>query len=68
MDLILRNARPLGATSTQVDIGIDKGRIVAMEPNLSAEGQALDLEGRIVIPGLIETHTCFSAFISATST
>lgn len=56
MDLILRNARPLGATSTQVDIGIDKGRIVAMEPNLAAEGQTLDLEGRIVIPGLIETH------------
>jgi cytosine/creatinine deaminase len=56
MDLILRNARPLGAQTALVDIGIDRGRIVAMEPVLAAEGHELDLAGRLVTPGLVETH------------
>jgi cytosine/creatinine deaminase len=56
MDLVLRNARPLGATGTPVDIGIDKGRIVAIEPQLPVQGPSLDVGGRIAIPGLIETH------------
>jgi cytosine/creatinine deaminase len=56
MDLILRNARPLGAESTPVDIGIDKGRIVVMKPSLAAEGQQIDLAGLLVTPGLVETH------------
>ncbi len=56
MELILRNARPLGAEMAVVDIGIDSGRIVAMESGLAAQGQELDLAGRLVTPGLVETH------------
>jgi len=56
MDLILRNARVVGNESITTDIGIDKGRIVAMEARLSAEGEELDLGGRLASPGFIETH------------
>ena len=56
MDLILRNARPVGAESNLTDIGIDKGKIVAVQPNLAAEGESIDLAGRLVSPGFIETH------------
>ena len=56
MDLILRNARPLGAEATPVDIGIDQGRIAVVQPNLAADGPTLDLGGRLVTPGLIESH------------
>ncbi len=56
MDLILRNARALGGAATNVDIGIDKGRIVAIEPKLAADGETVDLGGRLVVPGMIETH------------
>jgi len=56
MDLILRNARvPEGYDST-VDIGIEGGRIAAIEPRLAAEAEVLDLAGRLVSPGFIETH------------
>jgi cytosine/creatinine deaminase len=56
MDLILRNARVLGSSGTTTDIGIDNGRIVVMESGLVADGTVLDLEGRLVTPGFIETH------------
>ncbi len=56
MDLILRNARVLGSEGTATDIGIDKGRIAAIQPDLAATGETLDLGGRLVAPGLIETH------------
>jgi cytosine deaminase len=57
MDLILRNARVIGVNGDDpVDIGIDDGRIAAIEPNLAAEGEAFDAAGRLVGPGFIETH------------
>jgi cytosine deaminase len=57
MDLILRSARIAGRPGdAPVDIGIDKGRIAAIEPRLAPEGRELDLGGRLVSPGLIETH------------
>ena len=56
MDLILRNARVLGKEEFVLDVGISDGRIAAIEPNLQAEGQVLDLAGRLASPGLIETH------------
>jgi len=57
MDLILRNARVVGVNDDNpVDIGIDDGKIVAIEPNLAAEGEAFDAAGRLVGPGFIETH------------
>jgi cytosine deaminase len=56
MDLILRNARLIGAEQEMTDIGIVGGRIADIRPNLAAEGETMDLGGRLVSSGLIETH------------
>src|SRR5215472_5243883 len=56
MDLILRNARCLGAEQELTDIGIERGKIAAVAPRLAAEGEAIDLGGRLVSPGFVETH------------
>jgi imidazolonepropionase-like amidohydrolase len=55
VDLILRNSRIEGATDPR-DIGIDKGRIVAIEPSLAADGEQIDLAGRLVT----HLHPCGS--------
>lgn len=58
MDLIIRNARlaERPSDSPTVDIGIENGRIAAIEPRLAADGAAFDAAGRLACPGLIETH------------
>ena len=57
MDLILRNALIAGEESKPpVDIGIEGGRIAAIERGLAAEGEEIDVGGRLVSPGFIETH------------
>lgn len=56
MDLILRNTRLPDDAEHAVDIGIDGGRIAAIEANLAAEGETIDVQGRLVAPGFIETH------------
>lgn len=57
MDLIVRRAQLTDRPSGQhLDIGIDGGRIVAIEPNLAAEGATYDAAGRLVCGGLVETH------------
>ncbi len=55
-DVLIQNARII-STDTLVDISITKGYIVAIEPQLHAEAtQVLNVEGRIVLPGLVEGH------------
>ena len=56
MDLVLRRARLAHDPSRTVDVGIRGGRIAAVEPSLSAEGETIDLAGRLVVPGFVETH------------
>jgi cytosine deaminase len=57
MDLIVGRAQLTDRPSGQhLDIGIDGGRIVAIEPNLAAEGATYDAAGRLVCGGLVETH------------
>jgi cytosine deaminase len=56
MDLILRNARRIGAEHELTDIGIAGGHVAAIEPGLAAEGETIDLGGRLVSPGFVETH------------
>ncbi len=58
LDLILSNARIAGAAenSPTVDIGLEGSKIAAIEPHLEADGERLDVEGRLVSSGLIETH------------
>ncbi|MGA7761621.1 MAG: amidohydrolase family protein [Candidatus Binataceae bacterium] len=54
MDLILKNARV--DDRERCDIGITAGRIAAIAPRLEAEGETIDLGGRLVSAGFIETH------------
>ena len=57
MDTILRNARiEDGPEGPLLDIGIEVGRIAVIGPDLNAEGEEINLEGRLVTPGFIETH------------
>jgi cytosine deaminase len=56
MDLILRNARLVGAEAGLVDIGIEGGKIAVISPALAAEGETIDIGGRLVSSGFIETH------------
>jgi hypothetical protein len=50
LDLILRHARlaSVGLEQPAVDIGVQHGRIVAIEPHLTAEGPAYDAGGKLV--------------------
>jgi cytosine deaminase len=56
MDLILRNARLPGEPGRLVDIGVAAGKIAAIEAALSADAETLDVGGRLVGPGFVETH------------
>jgi cytosine deaminase len=57
MDLIVRNVRLATTPSSEpVDIGVSDGRIVAINRDLTAEGEIYDADGRIACAGLIESH------------
>ena len=56
MDLIIRNVRLADRPDQTVDIGIARGRIAAIGPALSADGQSYDAQGRLACAGLIESH------------
>jgi cytosine deaminase len=57
-DLILRNARIAGTApdTPLMDIGIQGTTIAAIEPDLKGEGEVRDVAGKLLSPGLIETH------------
>ncbi len=57
-DLILRNARISGTApeTPLMDIAIQGETIAAVEPHIEAEGKEWGVSGRLVSPGLIETH------------
>ncbi|NED63946.1 amidohydrolase family protein, partial [Streptomyces sp. SID10244] len=56
MDLILRAARMVD-DAPLVDIAVEGGRIVEISPRCgSAAREEIDCAGRVVIPGLIESH------------
>ncbi len=57
MDLILRHAHIAGRESDgPLDIGIQAGRIAVIAPALAADGPQIELGGRLVGPGFVETH------------
>ena len=56
LDFVLRRARIAGADAPLVDIGVAGGRIAAIEPGIESETDAFDVDGRLVSPGLVETH------------
>ena len=55
-DLIFKGARIGGRDDAMVDIGVHDGRIIAIEPMLDGDAPVERLDGRLVLPGLIETH------------
>lgn len=56
MDLVLRNLRLANDERASVDIGIDNGLIAAIEQNLAATADEIDMAGRLAIPGFVESH------------
>jgi len=56
MDLIIKNARPVTAADTPVDIALAAGKIAAIGPNLIGGAATYDAGGRLVCAGLVETH------------
>ena len=56
LDLILRNACIAGRKAETLDIGIAAGRIAALAPHLESEAPSEQLDGRLVVPGLVESH------------
>src|SRR5262245_63929090 len=57
VDLVIRNARLFDrASDGPFDIGVQQGRIVAIERGISADAEVYDACGHLACPGLIETH------------
>lgn len=56
MDLVLKNVALLDDGDRISDIGISGGNIVAVENELSADAETIDLEGRLAVPGFVESH------------
>jgi len=57
MNLVVRNARLASAPeAAPVDIGVENGRIVAVQPGLATEAPSYDAEGRLTCAGMVETH------------
>ncbi len=56
LDLVLRRARIAGQSGAVLDIGVRSGRIAAIEPHIATEAPEKDVDGRLVVPGLVETH------------
>lgn len=64
--ILLRNARLIG-TQTLSDLLIDRGRISALTPAgfaPKATAKAIDLEGRVVMPGLWDEHVHFTQWVT----
>jgi len=54
-DLIFRRA-VTPASAHPVDIGISEGRIAAIAPRLASEAREINLDGKLVLPGFVDTH------------
>jgi dihydroorotase len=60
-DMILKGGRvidPLAGIDGRYDVAINDGKIIAVEPDLPGERarQLLDVSGKLVLPGMIDTH------------
>ena len=56
LDLILRQARIVGYGDALLDIGVKDGRIAAIELHIAIDAAQEQLDGRLVIPGFVDTH------------
>ncbi|MCL4494894.1 MAG: dihydropyrimidinase [Firmicutes bacterium] len=65
MDLTLRNGLIITATDTfRADIGIEGDRIVEIAANLPPGRTDFDLGGKWIVPGFIDVHTHFDAYLA----
>jgi len=56
LDLLIRDAQLRGLPHL-ADIGISDGRIVALQPGLTAEAtEVIEAGGRLVVPGFVDSH------------
>ncbi len=56
LDLLIRDAQLRGLPHL-ADIGISDGRIVALQPGLTAEAtDVIEAGGRLVVPGFVDSH------------
>jgi cytosine deaminase len=55
-DLVLRGARLAGREAEPVDIGLRGGRFAAIAPALVCDAPEEKLDGRLVVPGFVDTH------------
>ncbi|WP_323794846.1 amidohydrolase family protein [Nisaea sp.] len=56
MELTLRNVRLAAEPAQVLDVGVDNGKIAAIGGELPDGSLTLDLEGRLLLPGFVETH------------
>jgi len=54
-DLIFRRAVTT-SSATPVDIGVSDGRIAAIAPRLDSHAPEIHVDGRLVLPGFVDTH------------
>jgi cytosine/creatinine deaminase len=54
-DLIFRQA-VTRSSAMAVDIGVSAGRIAAIAPRLESESREIDVGGRLVLPGFVDSH------------
>src|SRR6266481_2618880 len=54
-DLIFRRAATR-SSDTPVDIGVSDGRIVAIASRLESQAREIDVDGRLVLPGFVDSH------------
>ena len=54
-DLIFRRAVTT-SSANPVDIGVSDGRIAAIAPRLDSEAPEIHVDGRLVLPGFVDTH------------
>lgn len=56
MELTLRNVRLAAEPAQVLDVGVDGGKIAVIGGELPDGTRTLDLEGRLLLPGFVETH------------
>ena len=67
-DLVLRGGRvidPAQGLDGILDVGVRDGRIVAVAENLpGATVELVDVRGKLVLPGMIDTHAHVYRYVS----
>ena len=65
LDLIVRRGRvidPRSHVDAVLDVGVRAGTVVVVEPSIGRRGlREVDADGRMVVPGLIDTHVHLSS-------